>query len=68
MLLVVSMQGIVPPAALLPLPFDGTPLWVIVYFLGAIGTKERLFVEGFRLDGKEILCAQISMKAPVCSR
>ena len=41
--------------ALLVLPFDGMPLWVIVCFLEAIGTRERLFVEDFGLDGKELL-------------
>ena len=30
-------------------------MWLIVCFLGAIDTRERLFVEDFKLDGKEIL-------------
>ena len=36
-------------------PFDETPLWVLVCFLGANGAKDRLFEEGFGLDGKETL-------------
>jgi len=32
-----------------------TQLWVTVCFLGAIGTRERLFVEDFGLDEKETL-------------
>ena len=35
------------PAALLVFPFDGTPLWVMICFLGAINTREEVFCGRF---------------------
>ena len=36
-------EGTVPPMALLVLPLDGMPLWVMIYFLEAINTREWAF-------------------------
>ena len=45
----------VTPMALLVLPFDGTPLWVMVCFLGAIGIMEETFFRKI-LDRGDLKC------------
>jgi len=44
MLLINSRRRTAPPATLLILPFDETPLWVMVCFLGAISAIEEAFL------------------------
>ena len=39
--LIIDGRGTMPPDGVIVLPFDGTPLWVIVCFLRAIGAKEE---------------------------
>jgi len=34
----------VAPMALLVLPFDGTPFWVMICFLGAISAMKEVFL------------------------
>jgi len=36
--------GTMAPMALMVSLFDGTPLWVLIYFLRAIGEWKRLFL------------------------
>ena len=56
-----------PLMVLLVLLFDWTPLWVTVYFLGVISTREEVFLEGLGFDGKEILSMDSYLnKAPIC--
>jgi len=45
--LIEDMRETVPLAELLVLPFDGTSLWVAVYFLWAIDTREKGFCGRF---------------------
>jgi len=42
-----------PPMALMVLPFDGTLLWMLVYFLGAIEARGEVFKEGFGLERRD---------------
>jgi len=48
-------RGIMPPAMLLVFPFNKTPLWMMIYFLGVIYTREEAFVEGFGRGWEETL-------------
>jgi len=47
--------GTVPLAALLALPFDGTLLWVMICFPGAISNRGEAFCGRLWVDGMEIL-------------
>ena len=49
------MGGTIPLMSLVILHFDEIPLWVLIYFLGAIGTWKRLFGGRIGLDATEIL-------------
>ena len=45
-----------PQAALLVLPFDGTSLWVMICFLGAISAMKEAFLRKFLEGGRDHKC------------
>ena len=55
MLSINDMQGNCAPGGAIGLVFEGPSLWLMVCFLGAVGTGKRFFEEDFGLDVMEIL-------------
>ena len=53
-------MGIVPPAVLLILSFDETPLWVTVCFLWAIDSRKEAFCERFWVRWEGVLEYELS--------
>ena len=56
MLLINGRRGDRAPATLLVLPFNGTPLLLMVYFLGAFSAMEETFLRKVLDEGEDLKC------------